>query len=153
MYTTDAGGNTDARRLQCELCRGSIAAKLSLAPYSVLLFDKDGRGILLTFVLRLAYRLFLFRRLYTRWASSYAPPTCTCALCCSTLTTVLSSSATAQSSGAGKVSARARTRSKTASRASSNVPPCIATRCWAPYWVRCPIRPYHVIVIMVLYCY
>ena len=62
------GGQRDAsRRLQCELCKGKIAAKLALAPYSVLLRESEGRSILLVTALRMAYRLFLCRRLLTRY--------------------------------------------------------------------------------------
>ena len=65
-----AGGDREARRLQCELCKAPIAAKLSLAPYTVIFFDRGGRNILLTTILRLTYRLFLFRRLYMRYGPS-----------------------------------------------------------------------------------
>ena len=62
------GGQRDAsRRLQCELCKGKIAAKLALAPYSVLLRESEGRSILFFTALRMAYRLFLCRRLLTRY--------------------------------------------------------------------------------------
>eukprot|EP00277_Geminigera_cryophila_P035926 CAMPEP_0173096786 /NCGR_PEP_ID=MMETSP1102-20130122/33267_1 /TAXON_ID=49646 /ORGANISM="Geminigera sp., Strain Caron Lab Isolate" /LENGTH=306 /DNA_ID=CAMNT_0013988007 /DNA_START=51 /DNA_END=971 /DNA_ORIENTATION=+ len=54
-------------RLKCELCNGAIEAKQELAAYSVLIKDKEGRSILLATLLRLAYRLFLCRRLLTRY--------------------------------------------------------------------------------------
>jgi len=70
-------------RLKCELCNGAIEAKQELAAYSVLIKDKEGRSILLATLLRLAYRLFLCRRLLTRYSfcslphppsSSLSPP-------------------------------------------------------------------------------
>ncbi len=61
-----AGGDSAARRLECELCKVPIAAKLSLAPFAILLREREGRGILAGTLLRLAYRFFLCRRLFTR---------------------------------------------------------------------------------------
>lgn len=64
------GGERDSRRLQCELCQGSIAAKLAPAPYTVLVRDNEGRRILCITLIRLAYRIFLCRRLFMRFAFS-----------------------------------------------------------------------------------
>ena len=73
-----SGRDGAARQLQCELCKSSIAAKLSLAPYSVLFSDREGRNILLTTLLRFAYRLFLCRRLVNRYTLVHARrQTCT----------------------------------------------------------------------------
>jgi hypothetical protein len=56
-----------SHRLRCELCNGPIAARVSLAHCSVLVKDHEGRSILFSTLLRFAYRIFLFRRLLTRY--------------------------------------------------------------------------------------
>jgi hypothetical protein len=56
--------------LQCELCSSNISAKISLAPFTTMLWDQGGRSIIIMFCLRLAYRLYLLRRLLRRYANT-----------------------------------------------------------------------------------
>ena len=79
-----AGGDRAARRLECELCKSTIAAKISLAPYAVLLREREGRSILAGTLLRLAYRFFLCRRVFTRCVPLH-PSVCALAGACPAL--------------------------------------------------------------------
>ncbi len=56
--------------LQCELCSSNISAKISLAPFTTMLWDQNGRSTILMFCLRLTYRLYLLRRLLRRYANT-----------------------------------------------------------------------------------
>ena len=56
--------------LQCELCSSNISAKISLAPFTTMLWDQSGRSAIIMFCLRLAYRMYLLRRLLRRYANT-----------------------------------------------------------------------------------
>jgi hypothetical protein len=66
----ERGGSDNIDCLQCELCSSKISAKILLAPISSIVWDQNGRKMLVMFCIRLAYRLYLLRRLCRRYSST-----------------------------------------------------------------------------------
>lgn len=66
----ERGGLDNGDCLKCELCSSKLCAKILLAPITAILWDQAGRKMLLFFCIRLAYRIYLLRRLFRRYKTT-----------------------------------------------------------------------------------